>query len=320
MSALPPFPTGWYSLGTSDSLRPGELQSRRLFGESLVVYRTASGRPAASFATCPHLGGNLAQGSVCGEHLRCPFHHFEFDRSGRCVKSGYGDRPPKRARTRTLPIRERNGLVLAWWDDGGEEPSWEIPEHEPADFNLPRVQSFQFPGHPQETTENSVDIGHFTTVHGFDGVDVLEPLSVDGPYLTAKYGFVHRLGPLAWDVEFTVHCWGLGYSMVDVWMPRTDIRTRLWVLPIPTEARQLELGLGAAAQGIGPIRRALRPLIRSATLAVLCRDASEDIPIWSSRVHVERPALAKGDGPIGPYRRWARQFYPELALRAAEVA
>jgi len=26
-------------------------------------------------------------------------------------------------------------------------------------------------------------------------------------------------------------------------------------------------------------------------------------------VYVDNPALAKGDGPVGRYRQWARQFY-----------
>ena len=37
-------------------------------------------------------------------------------------------------------------------------------------------------------------------------------------------------------------------------------------------------------------------------------DVHQDVPIWASQRYVSRPALAHGDGPIVPYRRWARQF------------
>ena len=37
-------------------------------------------------------------------------------------------------------------------------------------------------------------------------------------------------------------------------------------------------------------------------------DVRQDVPIWASQRYVSRPALAHGDGPIVPYRRWARQF------------
>ena len=41
----------------------------------------------------------------------------------------------------------------------------------------------------------------------------------------------------------------------------------------------------------------------------IARGVGEDIPIWENKRYVERPPLCEGDGPIGQYRRWARQFY-----------
>ena len=54
----------------------------------------------------------------------------------------------------------------------------------------------------------------------------------------------------------------------------------------------------------------------------LARGAQQDFRIWGNKRYLEQPALAAGDGPIGIYRRWARQFYEEPAgtveLPAAE--
>ena len=46
-----------------------------------------------------------------------------------------------------------------------------------------------------------------------------------------------------------------------------------------------------------------------AFIAEISRQFEEDKPIWEAKVHLERPALCDGDGPIGLLRRWGRQFY-----------
>ena len=48
--------------------------------------------------------------------------------------------------------------------------------------------------------------------------------------------------------------------------------------------------------------------------------AKQDFPIWEHKHYRERPALAVGDGPIGLYRRWARQFYEDAVVRETVVA
>jgi hypothetical protein len=37
----------------------------------------------------------------------------------------------------------------------------------------------------------------------------------------------------------------------------------------------------------------------------------EDIEIWENKVYLDRPYLAKGDGPVHRLRRWYSQFYPD---------
>src|SRR5262249_49514993 len=147
-----------------------------------------------SHAVCPHLGADLSRGTVCGEHLRCPFHGFEFDRDGRCVATPYGAPPPK-ARVRTLPVREQNGIVLVFWDEEGRSPTWAPEVIDDAGWTTPKGQCFRLRAHPLDTTENSVDIGHFATVHGFTDVQVTAPLVLRGPLLVARYAIAHALGP-----------------------------------------------------------------------------------------------------------------------------
>jgi hypothetical protein len=46
-------------------------------------------------------------------------------------------------------------------------------------------------------------------------------------------------------------------------------------------------------------------------MAGYIEDVEQDLPIWQHKIHLQRPALAAGDGPVGPYRKWVRQFYPQ---------
>jgi hypothetical protein len=39
------------------------------------------------------------------------------------------------------------------------------------------------------------------------------------------------------------------------------------------------------------------------------RQLEQDIPIWENKIQWERPVLCDGDGPIGMFRQWCRQFY-----------
>lgn len=51
----------------------------------------------------------------------------------------------------------------------------------------------------------------------------------------------------------------------------------------------------------------------------LCRQVEQDIPIWEKKTFFERPLLCDGDGPIGSFRKWARQYYPEGAPTAGRA-
>ena len=44
----------------------------------------------------------------------------------------------------------------------------------------------------------------------------------------------------------------------------------------------------------------------------------QDIPIWESKAYYEHPMLTSGDGPIMPFRRWARQFYDDWVSRRSQ--
>jgi nitrite reductase/ring-hydroxylating ferredoxin subunit len=320
-----PFPSGWFCVAFSDELRAGELQSRRRFGHEVVLYRAADGAPAMLEAYCPHMGAHLGRGGTLdGDCVRCPMHGFRFDPRGACVSTPYGSKPPPAARLRSWPMRELHGLVLAYHDACGNLPHWEVPDLDLDGWSPLRKTTWPLRSHPQETSENSVDLRPLAEVHGYEQPRLLSGPDVDGPHLTARYSFVRKPGALRLlarklEIEFVARVHGLGYSLVTATVASLGLQTRHFALATPTDGEQIELRVAISIGPPPPRARALPRPVWSALVAALsplafrefCADVRQDFRIWENKVYAERPLLAKGDGPIPLYRRWCRQFYPE---------
>lgn len=336
-------PEGWFAVAFGHDLRPGGVTSGVLAGQPIVVWRTASGQLGASRAYCPHLGAHLGRGgTVEGETLRCPFHGFRFGLDGGCVATGYDTRPPQAATLAIIPVLERHGAVLAWHHPSGHPPGWTVPADDdgagrPNQPGQPRwgalrTHAYELTGHPQETSENSVDLGHLAIVHGYRRVEPLGEPDADGPVLRVAYAMDRPLGLPGTDrvpglrclttrITFRATLHGLGVSIVEASIPRFGVRTHQLVLATPTEPGRITLRIGmrlALAPSTASSSRATGAAValatRLATEAALLgfrHDVARDVPIWSAKTYLPSPVLATGDGPILAYRRWAAQFYPD---------
>ena len=110
-----PFPNGWFVIGFSSELPPGKLLARTFMGQEVTVFRTQSGQAYAVDSYCPHLGAHFGYGAtIDGEVLQCPFHGFQFNGEGACIRTGYGTSVPPKAKLRTWPLRELDGLLLIY--------------------------------------------------------------------------------------------------------------------------------------------------------------------------------------------------------------
>jgi len=325
VARLRPFPHGWYSVGFSSEVAVGAVVTRKLAGREVVLFRTASGELHVMDPVCPHNGAHFGHGgTVEGETIRCPFHAFRFDGTGTCVATGYGTKPPK-AKAAVYPSCERHGAILVWFDEAGRAPLWEIPALSSVGWSELKTHTFRLRGHPQDTTENSVDIGHLTVVHGYEAVQTLSELAVDGPYLTARYAMTRPLAILgrraaAVTAEFEVHVRGLGYSFVEVHVRSGGFETRNFVFATPVDDAALELRIAMSLRSLSetptihPLLRALprsiaERVLRDQAFRAFRHDVEQDFDIWNNKSFVEQPALAQGDGPIAKYRKWASQFY-----------
>ena len=330
-SSLPPFPEGWYFVASRREMLRAKLIEKTWMGRNVVAWCDDAGRLCVAEAYCPHLGADLrpaSGGRVCSGRLVCPFHGYEFDASGQCVATPYAD-PPKTARLRVFETQEVAGLVFAWWGIDGREPQWSLPEErlEQEGWSGLRINTIRFPGHPQETTENSVDVGHLRYVHGYDSVKRTHKVAVDGPYLESRWDFrsvrkIAKVATLSFDISARAHVYGLGYSFVEIREHSIGMDLRLWVLATPVDGNLIDVSLVSQAReirkpkrwvaGLGFLPTRWRaPVMNRFMAAQQMGDVRQDLVIWSNKRYEARPRLCRSDGEIMPFRYYCAQFYPD---------
>lgn len=157
----------WYPVAYSDELtdRP---QGFTLFGEQLVVVRL-NGEAHVFEDLCRHRGAALSLGVVDDGCLRCPYHGWTYDSSGRVV------RVPARAELGGLvdavlpqyPVVETSGLVYTTLGDPKFPPP-AIEEFADPTYTFLHLDIYEWNCSVPRRLENYFDFSHFAWVH--DGI------------------------------------------------------------------------------------------------------------------------------------------------------
>ncbi len=323
---FPSLPRGWYALGCSDDLPAGAVRPLRRFGRELALFRTESGTLGVLEGHCPHLGAHLGRGRVCGENLVCPFHAIGFDPTGRCgvLPTVYREKPPARLVAGALSTCEVDGFIMAWFDPSGAPPTWRPEGRHDASFRPLRTRSWTVATHPQETGEGSVDLTHLQHVHRYISAAPLGEPRVAGHRFEVDYSIRRRAerGMRAehFDMVLHIELSALGFSTVLVEMPELGLKHRIWVLATPIDDEHIDYRVAfsmapvQSPERLHPSLRFLRSehatrLLEHFAFRAFIEDVELDFPIWENKAYLERPVLLSGDGPVGRYRKWARQFY-----------
>jgi cholesterol 7-dehydrogenase len=322
------YPTGWFPVAFSAEVRPGKVFRSALAGEDVVAYRTKTGQLRIVRPYCPHLGAHLGHGGkVDGEHLVCPFHGFGFALDGTCDRTSYGSPPPRMELTQ-VPSGEANGLIFAWYSPSGDEPAWRFHSFPDDGFGEPVNWITTGPGHPIDFIENTVDFGHFATVHGTTIV-----ATDTGEMPKPEFHDFHMMVTLPLSgfqfsnirVTFTITCDGLGHAMGEAHIPQLRLRVRENLGWTPTAPGQIAFRKASFSRFDQPAQRwhpgrlaamAVRPLVARVMSSAAAQQGNQDVIIWNNRRFIEHPRLSRGDGPIMEYRRWATRFFDGEQLAA----
>jgi len=325
-----PYPNGWFAVAFADEVKPGQVVAKRLCGRDLAVWRNEAGEVRVHDAYCMHLGAHLGIGGwVNKDSLVCPFHGWEYGADGRCVRIPYEKRPMKTG-VGTWAAREQGQVILAWYDEAGRPPSWEMPELDWTGFAT-RTREWTLNSHAQEICENTADGAHFRYIHKFpnvmdvearpDGNSIWFELDIrDEPTAerTAGEPVPFKIKGKADSNVTAVHGPGLAFN--EIHANGRIMRNQLYVTHTDLETVVLR---GVHSLAFEDDRDA--ETVIETTKGWAAFDAwDDDIPIWTHKIYRPKPfATHPSEVAIVTYRKWYRRWYsdqPEVEARAAAAA
>jgi len=184
--AQPSLANYWHPIALASEVdeRPKKFT---LLGEDVVAFRDTGG-VVAMRDLCIHRGTRLSLGTVVDGCIVCPYHGWEYDSTGTCVKIPSlpsGSAIPKKARTTVYATEEMYGLVwVALSDPVAPIPSW--PENvwsQDSRYTVFLAYNQVWRGNAGRVIENGMDFSHFEFVHrGLTGLadgPIIKPHDVD---------------------------------------------------------------------------------------------------------------------------------------------
>ncbi|WP_030754552.1 Rieske 2Fe-2S domain-containing protein [Streptomyces griseus] len=323
------FARGWHCLGLADAFKDGRPHEIEAFGTRLVVFQgQGDGELHVLNAYCPHMGGNLAQGTVKSDAVACPFHDWRWAGDGRCAGIPYARRVPPRARTRSWTVLERNRQLFVWNDPEGNPPppGVTIPElpgiHGPeaAEWSDWTWKTLRVEGsHCREIVDNVVDMAHFYYVHYafpeyfknvFDG-HVATQYMESSPRGDMELGTLSA-GKLRSDASYHGPSYMIDHLHSDVG-GGLEMEIVLINCHYPIDEDSFLLQYGAIVKRLPGMTDeqaadAARLTAEGATVGF-----EQDVEIWRNKTRIDNPLLTEEDGPVYQLRRWYEQFYVDAA-------
>jgi phenylpropionate dioxygenase-like ring-hydroxylating dioxygenase large terminal subunit len=110
-------PDYWYPLAWSREVKRGKTLGTFFAGEPVVLFRTAEGVVHALEDRCAHRQVPLHMGVVDGDALRCGYHGWTYDCSGKCIDVPYLGKERLPNGVRAYPCREVQGLIFIFPGD-----------------------------------------------------------------------------------------------------------------------------------------------------------------------------------------------------------
>lgn len=146
------------------------LKAVRVLGQDLILFKDDQGRWGLLDRDCPHRNADLAFGRHEGDGVRCPFHGWKFDATGRCLDTPaepVGSKLCDRVRQGSYPVVERSGVLFGWFGEPGKAPPF--PNFDC--FAAPTTHVFAFKGlwhcNWLQAYEVGMDPAHASFLHRF---------------------------------------------------------------------------------------------------------------------------------------------------------
>jgi phenylpropionate dioxygenase-like ring-hydroxylating dioxygenase large terminal subunit len=155
-------PDHWYPVAWSRHLKAGKPLAVRFAGEPIVLVRGAAGRVFALEDRCAHRQVPLSKGTVQGDTIRCCYHGWSYDGTGRCVDVPYLGKDKLPNGVRSYPCVETGGLVMVFPGDPALAAIVPPPSLTAADDARYKTRKFgrEIACHYSFMHENLMDMNH----------------------------------------------------------------------------------------------------------------------------------------------------------------
>ncbi len=160
----------WHPIWMTAKLPAHGSKQVRLLGEDLVLYRDRSGQLGLVAQRCPHRGAAMVFAVPEEQGIRCAYHGWLYDETGRCLEQPYeklldpdSDFKDK-IRIKAYPVEELGGLIFAYL---GPQPApllprWDVLVQE----NVVREIGWVImPCNWYQIMENDGDSAHVPSLH-----------------------------------------------------------------------------------------------------------------------------------------------------------
>jgi len=203
----------WMPIAAVSEFEQMTVKPVRLLGEDLTLYCDTAGTFGLVDRLCPHRRADLSYGFVEPHGLRCNYHGWLFDETGRCTEQPFEEVAAPEAcfkqkiRIKAYPVEVRAGLIWAYL---GPAPVPLVPNWEPFTWQNGFVQIVfaEIPCNWFQCQENSIDPVHFEWMHANWSIRLREQA---GPY-----------SPRHLNLEFDEFEYGFQYRRIREGMTESD--------------------------------------------------------------------------------------------------
>jgi len=190
----------WHPVAAAAELTDEKpIRAVKILNEELVVYRNRRGEYGLVGEHCPHRSASLAFGRVEEEGIRCPYHGWKFDQTGRCLEqpaetadSTFKDRIKHVA----YPVQYLGGLLYAYLGPAPAPllPRWDVLVWEHGKRWIEKHELYKC--NWLQPMENSVDPSHLYWLHGetahLVGQATVDHYEEEHNFIPFEYGIIKQ--------------------------------------------------------------------------------------------------------------------------------
>ena len=171
----------WQPVYRGQELAKGRAVPIRIMSEDFTLYRGEGGTPYVVAFRCAHRGTQLSTGWVEGDCIRCRYHGWKYDATGKCVEQpGEEESFASKVKIQNYPTKEYLGIIFAYIGEGEPPPLKRFPEFEEGgviEVNTTEV----WPCNYFNRLDNASDPVHVPFVHRESRLTMKRPQDLEIP-------------------------------------------------------------------------------------------------------------------------------------------